>query len=173
MTDTSRIKDAFERSVKVLSLRPGRGRATGTTKIRVREGLICDIESGPWRLVADMPVSAGGTATAPTPGVLGRAALGSCLAIGYIMRAAANNVPITGLEVEIQADSDECALYGLPGASPGYSELRYVVTVESNAPEEEVHRVLDSADAHSPYLAVFQRPQRCTRSVVINKSPRP
>ena len=99
--DMGKIKDAFERSQKVLTLRPSRGRATGTTTVRVREGLICDIDSGPWRLVADMPVGAGGTATAPTPGTLGRAALGSCLAIGYIMRAAASDLPITSLTVEI------------------------------------------------------------------------
>jgi len=38
-------------------------------------------------------------APAPTPGVLGRAALGSCLAIGYMMYAAKTGVPLAGLEV--------------------------------------------------------------------------
>src|SRR5262249_46774423 len=150
------------------TLRPGRRAATATTKVRLREGLICDIESGPWRLAVDMPPGSGGTATAPTPGVLARAAFGGCLAICYAMYAAAEDVPLRGLEGEVQVDADEGALYGIPGATPGYSELRYIVTVDSDAPAERIRRVLDAADAHSPYLAVFSKPQRCVRTVVIN-----
>src|SRR5262249_53768554 len=103
----------------------------------------------------------------PTPGVLGRAALGSCLAIGYMMRAAAFGVPIASLEVEVQADYDAGALYGVGEAPPGYTEIRYIVTVESNASEEALRRGLDEADAHSPYLDVFRRAQKCVRDVRI------
>src|SRR5262249_25369859 len=94
-------------------------------------------------------------------------ALGSCLAIGYMMRAAALNVAIASVAVEVQADYDAGALYGVGDAPPGYSEVRYVVTVESNAPEEALRRVLDEADTHSPYLDVFRRAQKCVRDVRI------
>jgi len=96
------IKTAFERSVKALTLRPSIGRGTSATTVRVTEGLACEITSGRWKLVADMPASSGGTATAPTPGFYGRAALGSCLAIGYQMRAAAAGVAIRSLEVVVE-----------------------------------------------------------------------
>jgi hypothetical protein len=42
-----------------------------------------------------------------------------------------------------------------------------VVTVESSAPEADVRRVLDDADARSPYLDVFRRAQPCSRTVRI------
>ena len=71
----------------------------------------------------------------------------------------------TGLEIELQADYDDGAIYGIGAALPGYSEVRYVVTVESSAPEADVLRVLDEGDAHSPYLDVFRRAQKCTRDV--------
>jgi uncharacterized OsmC-like protein len=115
-----------------------------------------------------MPEQAGGGGSAPTPGVLGRAALGSCLAIAYMMYAAKLGVPIAGLEVEIQADYDDGALFGVAAVPAGYSEVRYVVTVESDAPEADILRVLDESDAHDPYLDVFRRAQPCRREVRIS-----
>ena len=38
--------------------------------------------------------------------MLGRGALGSCLAMGYMMWAAKLGVPIAGLEVEVQGEMD-------------------------------------------------------------------
>jgi uncharacterized OsmC-like protein len=161
------LKTAFERSAKALTLRPSLGRDTGITKARVREGLVCDIEAGPWRFVADMPKGVGGSEIAPTPGAYGRAALASCLAIGYTMHAAHLGVPIRALEVEIRADYDDGAFFGVSDAPPGYLHVQYVVTVESSAPEADVLRVLDEGDAHSPYLDVFRRSQTCARTVRI------
>lgn len=161
------IRQAFERCVKALSLRPSFGRGTAVSRTRVREGLVCDIEDGKWKLTADFSARLGGGETAPNPGVFGRAALGSCLAIGYMIRAAKYNVPISSLEVEVEADYDTGALLGTSATPPGYREVRYVVTVESDASEAEIRRVIDEADEHSPYLHIFMRPQAVRRSVRI------
>lgn len=165
-----RLRVAFERSAKALTLRPSLGRGTGVSRTRIRQGLTCEIEDGPWTLTADMPAQAGGDGTAPTPGVFGRAALGSCLAIGYMLHAAKLGVPIASLDVEIQADYDDGALFGVSTSPPGYLDVRYTVTVDSSAPESDVHRVLDEGDAHSPYLHVFSRAQPCRRTVSIVSS---
>jgi len=165
-----KLREKFERTVKVLTLRPALGLGTGVSRTRVREGLTCDVEDGPWKMTSDMPESVGGTGAGPTPGVLGRAAFGSCLAITYMLHAAKLGVPIAALEVEVQADYDDGALFGV-GASPaGYLEVRYSVTVESSAPESDVQRVIDEADAHSPFLDVFSRAQTCRRTVRIVKA---
>lgn len=160
-----KVRLAFERSAKALTLKPTLGLGTGVSRTRIGQSLICEVEDGPWKLTADMPAQAGGDSTAPTPGVFGRAALGSCLAIGYMMRAAKLGVPIASLEVEVQADYDDGALFGVGTSPPGYLDLRYTVTVHSPAPEIDVQRVLDEGDAHSPYLHVFSRAQTCRRTV--------
>jgi len=164
------IKRAFESIASALKADPAVGRGTGTTIARVSNGLLCEIEAGPWRFVADMPKTSGGTASGPTPGMYGRAALGSCLAIGYAMRAAKLGVPIARIEVEVQADFNDAAFFGVSDEPPGYSEVRYLVTVTTNAPEADVIRVLDEADVHSPYLDIFRRAQRCTRSVRFDRA---
>jgi uncharacterized OsmC-like protein len=162
------IKAKFEHIVDTLKAKPELGRGTGKTTARiVAGGLACEIESGPWKFKADMPATSGGTASGPTPGMYGRAALGSCLAIGYAMRAARAGVTIDALEVEVEADYDDGAVFGTADKPPGYSEVRYTVRVRSSAPEAEVLKVLDDSDRHSPYLDVFARAQKVVRRVEI------
>ena len=167
MSETEKIKSAVERSIKALTLKPSLGLGTGKSKTRIKNGLTCEIQEGNWKFLADMPESVGGNAQGPTPGVYGRAALGSCLAIGYMMKAATMNIPITMLEVEVQADYDDGALLGTSNVAPGYLEVRYTITIESDAPEEDILRMIEDADQHSPYLDVFSRGQKCKREVHI------
>jgi uncharacterized OsmC-like protein len=168
MPTQEKIRSGFQRVAATLAQRPAFGLGTGISKASIRDGLTCQVTEGNWTLIADMPEQVGGNAAGPTPGVFGRAALGSCLAIGYMMRAATMNIPITSLEVEVQADYDDGALFGTaPGVPPGYLEIRYTINVESEAPEERIMELLDEADRHSPYLDVFKRAQHCVREVRI------
>ena len=168
MEQHTKIKTAFARVSETLAKRPAFGLGTGVSKATIKNGLTCEIREGNWTLMADMPEQAGGNAAGPTPGVFGRAAFGSCLAIGYMMRAAAMSIPVAGIEVEVQADYDDGALFGTSvDVPPGYLEIRYVVTIESEATEETLMHLLDEADNHSPYLDVFKRSQTCLREVKI------
>ena len=170
MTSQQKIKEAVNRSIRALSLKPSLGLGTGISKTRITNGLTCEITEGKYKLIADMPESVGGNASAPTPGVYGRAAFGSCLAIGYMMQASALNIKIDSLEVEVHADYDDGALLGTSSAPPGYLEVRFTVTVESDAAEDRILQMLDIADKQSPYLDVFRREQKCTRDVNIISS---
>lgn len=164
MNNQSELRKAFNRVFRALKRKPAMGQSTmiSTTQIN---GLVCDIREDNWQLKVDMPKQAGGHETAPTPGVLGRAALGSCLAIGYQLWAAKLEVPVESLEIEIQADSDDAGLYGTADVSPGYMEVRYKVRIRSSAPESDVLAVLDAGDKHSPWLDVFSRPINCRREL--------
>lgn len=166
MLANEKIRSGFRRVATALKQRPAFGHGTGISKATIKDGLTCEIKEGNWTFIVDMPAQAGGNAAGPTPGVLGRGALGSCLAIGYMMRAAIMDIPITSLEVEIQADYDDGALYATaPDVPPGYLDIRYTVTIDSDAPEASVMKMLDEADRHSPYLDVFSRAQHCHREV--------
>lgn len=167
MEAQQKIKEAVERSTKALTLKPSLGLGTGISKARITNGLTCEITEGKYKLVADMPGSVGGNAEGPTPGVYGRAALGSCLAIGYMMKASAMGIKIDSLEVEVQADYDDGALFGTSSVNPGYQEIRYTVKIETDASEEEITSMLDKGDKDSPYLDVFSGKQKCVRTLQI------
>ena len=150
------IRTALERNVKAVTLRPSLGKGTAATRVRWRHGLTCEAEDGPWKLVAGMTDKYGGDNAGPNPGVYGRTALGSCLVIGYAMWAARMGIPLRALEVEVQADYDVRGELGVAEeVRPGYQGMRYIVNIESDAPEEDVMRMLDVAEKHSSYLDDF------------------
>ena len=59
----------------------------------------------------------------------------------------------------MQTDYDTRADYGLSGVKPGYRQVRCIVTIDSDAPEEELRRVMDQANAASSFLHIWQDPQ--------------
>ena len=121
MLTSEKIKTAVARVSNTLIQRPSFGLETKISKTTIKNRLTCEVREGDWTLTADMPEMVGGNGTGPTPGVFGRAALGTCLAIGYMMRASAMDIPVEGLEVEVQADFDEGALFGT--ASPDFAGI--------------------------------------------------
>ena len=172
MNETQKIKTAIQRTQKALTLKPALGKGTGISKVRITNGLTCEVQEGDWKMNVDMPAGVGGDGSAPTPGVYGRAALGSCLAIGYMMKAAELEIPVTSVEVEVAADFDDGALLGTADKNipPGYLEIRYTINIESDATKEKIMQLVDDGDAHSPYLDIFTRAQKCIRKVNINST---
>jgi len=168
MAEAKDLKTAIERNIKALILRPSVGRGTATTIVRMRDGTTVDIEDGPWRLVADEMPADGGNGLGPDPGVLGRAALGACIAIGYVMWAAVKEVPVHSVEVIVEADYDAAGLFGIDDSvPPGWSAMRYKARISSSAPEETVRELVDYADRHSSLLSSFERAIPVTRELEI------
>ena len=168
MADQASIRAIIERNIELLALKPARGHLTRATRARLAGGLRCEIEEGPWKFSADMPAKAGGEETAPTPGALGRGALASCLTMGIAIWAARLGVPIDALEVEVQADFDARGELGMGDVRPGYTEVRYVVGIDSTASKEKLEELLALAERHSPYLDVFGRAMALRRVLHVN-----
>lgn len=172
MSNPKTIKETFERNKKAIALRPSTGQSTALTKIRVRDGTTCEIESGSKTLVCDVGKTEGGNDAGPGPGILERSALGSCLAIGYTQQAAVMEIPIDSIEVQVESDFDARGQFGLTDNPPGFKALRYRVIIESPAPETEVREMIDKADARSPVLDDFKRPLPIERKIDIKSKIR-
>jgi uncharacterized OsmC-like protein len=139
----------------------------------LKPGLECEVEEGPWTLKVAMSEKSGGTNAGPNPGVLGRASLGSCLALGYAMWAARLGVPIDSLDVVVETDYDSRGELGVSDdVPPGYNQVRYRVNITSPAGEADVRRLIDTADRYSPYRDVFARAHDVRRELVITASSR-
>jgi uncharacterized OsmC-like protein len=171
MASASTIKDALERNARVVAARPSVGQGTAVTTVTLDSALACHVEDGPWRFSVGMTEKYGGVNNAPNPGVYGRAALGACLAIGYGMWAERLGISIRSLTVEVRARYDVRGELGVDDAiRPGYTDIVYVVTVDSDAPDAEVHRLLDMADRHSSWLDDLRNPVPVSREVRINRT---
>ncbi len=166
----ARVKEAFHRAREILAARPDAGIGTAVTTVRRVSGLTLAVEDGPWKLTVDMAEKAGGAGEGPNPGVLGRAALGSCLTIVYTTFAAAHDIPLDGIEVEVQADYNARGQYGVGDHDPGYTEIRYHVRIDSPASEATILDMMARAEDCCPYLWIFRDPQNLKRTTVINGS---
>lgn len=168
MSTRDRIAKAFERNAEVLRRRPQAGLGTSNTTVRLLDGLACQIESGEWRLVADQPGTTGGDNRGPDPGDLGRAALGICLAQGYVLALALAGLTVRGLEVRVESLADRRGMFGVDAEVPAGSQgLRCSVTVDSDADEAAIREALDEADRRSPWLYNFKTALPVEREITI------
>lgn len=167
MTSAENIKAAIVRVEDKMRARPSIGHLTKTSKASIGDGLTCQIEDGPFKLTVDMQKSLGGNDTGPDPGVLGRGAISSCLAIGYAVWFARLDVAVNKIEVEVEVDFDYGGVLGTSEVSPSYSALRYTVHIDSPADESDIMRVLDRAEALSPWLNNMKTPFEPQRTVRI------
>ncbi len=168
MTGDNSIALALNRLEEIGRTKPELLRETYRSVTTLVDGLQCETEEEGWRATSDMPATVGGGGVGPNPGMLGRAALGSCLTMGYQLHATRLGVELTSLTVTVEADSDDGAMLSLDcEARPGYSQVRYHVDIVSSASEELVLRVLDEGDLLSPYRDLFAHgtPMRRTESI--------
>jgi uncharacterized OsmC-like protein len=165
MNRAERIKTAVDRGVKALKLKPAVGQGTAVTKVEITDGMTCKVTDGDWSFVVDMPEKHGGDNKGPNSGIVGRAALGTCLAVGYVRWAAMLDIPITSLNVDVEADYDVRGELGVDDVPPRYGQMRYTVRVESSAPEEKVRQMIERADALSPWLDMLVNPVNVARNI--------
>lgn len=118
-------------------------------------------------MTADAPPGLGGVDTGPAAVEVLLGALAGCLTSGIAANAALFDVPIEGLDIEMEADLD---LRGLLGHDKslrnGFSDIRYTVTIDSPAPEDKVRRCKETIDRKSPVLEALTTPIRVTSSFV-------
>lgn len=167
------LKAVIEGHFQSIKEDPSRGQGTAVTRVRIRDGVTCDIEDGDWKLIADEMPGAGGSGLGPDPGVFGRAALGTCLAMGYAMWAAHLEVALESVEVVVEADYDARGQLGLDeSVPPGWTGLRYRTLISSPAPEDAVRKMVETADRYSSLLDDFRRAHKVGRELVISKTRR-
>ncbi len=174
MEDQEPIRTAIERNVKVVRARPSVGQGTAVTKVTLRPGLSADVEDGPWKFSVGMTEHYGGHNDGPNPGVYGRAALGSCLAIGYSMWASRMGVPLESLSVEVQAVFDVRGELGVSDElRPGYERIHCIVSVETTASEDAVQKWLDKSERHSSWLDDLRNPVPVSRELRLSRPKTP
>ena len=80
--------------------------------VRSTNSLRNDIEAGPYKLIGDEPVDAGGTAAGPTPYDFLNAALGTCTSMTIHVVAKRENIPVESVEITVSNDrmyAKDCA----------------------------------------------------------------
>lgn len=163
----STIGVAISRLEDTVTRRPEVGAGTTACHTTLEAGLRCVTEEAGVTVATDLPAALGGGATAPTPSALMRAALGSCMAMSYRLRAERDGVDLGAIAVTVETDSALAGMLLACGLPPGFTAVRYQVEIQGSAPAGDVLRILDAGDRLSPVLDVFTRaiPVTSTRTL--------
>ena len=105
-------------------------------------------------VVIDEPPHLLGENTAPNPSESVLAALGACLAVGYMANASQRGINLSEISIEIEGDIDVSAVWGLgdthDGKVAGFTTVRVKANLVGNAPREVLAEIVDWANKWSP-----------------------
>lgn len=115
----------------------------------------------------DAPPGLGGVDTAATAVESLVAAFAGCLTTGIATNASLFDIPIDALEIEMEADVDLRGLLGHDkSVRSGFSDIRYTVTVQSPASEEQLRKCKETIDRKSPVGDTIANPVNVTSRFV-------
>jgi len=96
---------------------------------------------------SDEPAALGGDDTAANPVEQLLGALGNCLAVGYAANASVAGITINELDIVVEGDLDLHTFLGLADGHAGYSDIRVIVNLESDASPDQL------ADLHTKVIS--------------------
>lgn len=99
---------------------------------------------------SDEPIGLGGEDTAPNPVEQVLGAFGNCLAVGYAANATAAGIELKDLRIELEGDLDLHAFLGLRDGHAGFDSIKAKVSIEADAPLNEIEELHRKVVSSSP-----------------------
>ena len=140
---------------------------TTYSSAKIGNALTCSFTEGSEKTVMDMPKVAGGDGKGPTPGFHARAAIAGCVAIGVKQEAIHRQIKCKSIDVEIEMDFDDAAMFGLGDNTAAPLETRLVVKIECQEPAEKIKELVDRVLEIDPYFLALRDSQKVSAKVVV------
>ena len=123
---------------------------SGVRRIRVRD----------FQVITDSPPDFAGYDLGPSSPELLLGVLGSCLNHSYLIQAAALQVPIESIEVEVQGFIDPRAgTHGHEDTPVHPQGIVYVVSIEGSATDAQLDELQRNVEKFCPILNLLKKPQ--------------
>jgi uncharacterized OsmC-like protein len=168
---TDAIKVAIDSAVDYLRAHPDEARSTDSlATARIVDGLVVQVTGpGGESLTTDMVPSVGGTASAPSPGWVLRAAEASCVATLIAMRAAQVGVALDTLEVVVDSESDDRGILGVEDSiRAGPLCGRVVVRIAAaGTPHGTLREIAEWGIAHCPVCDAVEHGVPIAKEIII------
>lgn len=159
---TEEIRAAQNKVIARLSADPATARTSNVLSAHVGEGLSCAVEQGKFSTMMDLGPAMGGAATGPGPGFFAKAGLAGCIAIGVKMTAAREGIDIRCVDLRLETESDDLALFGIGDNSAAPQETRIILDVTSAAPAAVIEALVARVLRCSPWYLALRDPQNVT-----------
>lgn len=142
---------AFRATKAAVAADPNIGMASFTTVTTWETGKRTRTTARSFIVESDEPAALGGTDTALDPMELVLAAVGTCIAAGWVTQAVQRGVEYRNLEVRVTGSYDLRGYLALSGdVRPGFETIEYAVQVDSDAPAKTLEEIRAAVEATSP-----------------------
>lgn len=160
MDRDAEIRDAQAAVIARMKSDPDKARSTIKTNGHIGEGLACHVTQGRFEMVLDMGKAMGGACAGLSPGFHGRAAIAACVAMAVKMLAARESVRFEAVDVSVEMDFDDAALFGLGSGNAAPLDTRIAIDVRTDADECTVQDIVDQALAWDIWYLALRDPQQ-------------
>jgi uncharacterized OsmC-like protein len=106
----------------------------------------------------DEPVAYGGKANGLSPQDLLLTAVGNCLAATFIGGLSAQGISVDSLKIKVAGRVNFRVAYSIERGSPGFEAIDVEVDIRTNAPSEQVERLLEQLYPTAPIPDTILRP---------------
>lgn len=167
MNDDTGIREALERAVKTVTLRPERGQRIYRNTATSEADTCCMVEEADRSLIVDVGKAVGGKDAGPNPSMLLRSALSSCVAIGIRQWASRKRIPIGPIRVVLETDVDARGQLGVgENIVSGFTAMRLEIRLDSPADSGAIEGLVRESLVRSPLMDVICKSQPVAVSVV-------
>lgn len=153
----ARIADGRLGPVRLKAKAVAEGRS-GVRRIRIRD----------FQVVSDSPPDFAGYDLGPSSPELQLGVLGSCLNHSFLIQAAALDIPLDSIEVDVEATLDPRAGSAGFETTPVYpQDITYVVRIESSASALQIEQLHAAVERSCPILNLLKNPQTVVGKIAL------
>lgn len=163
----TRVRDAQQAVIDRIAAAPEKARSTIRTTGEVGAGLACTVTQGKFATVMDLGPGMGGTCAGPSPGYFARAAIAGCVGIAVKMLAARERVQLEKVNVAVETDFDDAALFGIGPGNAAPTETRVSLDIVTEADCAVIDEIVARALAMDPWFLALRDPQRVATAITV------
>jgi len=163
MSTTARLNDldieAIKELVAAVRRDPDKAQTTWRADVRWEGGFRTSASVRDFSgLASDEPAALAGSDLAPNPVEQVAAALGHCLAVGYVAALTAHDIEIRSLEVAVTGEIDLRPFLGVEDGHAGYRHLTAEARIDADTDPETLRAIHEHVVATSPVGTTLTQP---------------
>lgn len=137
--------------------------------VHLQKGLQVIAKSRNFEITIDEPIELGGTDTGMNPVELVLGALGACQAIVARSFARMHKIEFSNFWIEVEGDLDPDGFMQKADVRKGFSDIRYNIHIETDAPREKVEKFIEFVEDTCPVGDTIMNPVNVKLNEIVIK----
>lgn len=169
-----KLQGVIQQHVQQFQSDPESARTEFSAQAKLVKGFETRASAREFDLTIDEPEELGGTNKGPNPVEVLLGALGTCQEIVIAAYAAALDIELESVEIDVRGDLDLRGLFAVGEVQAGFQSINFDANIlAKNATAEQLEQLKSLALAHCPVLDTLQRPITVTSNYTLASAEAP